>query len=231
MKLFKIIMTSIFMIFIFSPAKSQEINKIEETTINYKENFSNEDISVILGGQINLQNSKSKWHVYLSNQKLVMKNEHEPNSLHYDDIEWVKYSGSKVLSSAKGATISVTIEANNDGRGAAGIIVGSGERGFYWMFGVDGQGRFHLIKKAGRKTYHAHTGVNENIIKGKPNRISYKTHKNNIVFFVNKTEMIQVPLGRLKTKSYKNIEMPGIGLAAFGIGTYIFDDVEIRPNN
>ena len=215
----------------YTPAKSEEQRETVQKSVSYKENFSGNDISIILGGQIELKDAKTKWLTYLSDQKLVMKNEHEANSLHYDDIQWVKYPGTNVLSSSDGATLAVTVEANNEGRGAAGVIVGSGQKGTYWMFGVDGQGRFHVVQKAGRKTYHAHSDKHEVILKGQPNRISYKFEKINVLFFVNETEMIKVPLGRLKPKGYRNIKLPGIGLAAFGIGSYTFDDVEIKPGD
>ena len=215
----------------FTLARSeQKIDSIPHA-MTYEESFSGDDISVILGGQISFKDKESKWHVYLSDQKLVMKNANAPDSLHHDDIQWVRYSGSKVLSSTEGAIIAVTIEAENNGLGAAGFIVGSGQRGKYWMFGIDGEGRFHVIQKAGGKTYLVHSGKNKAIVKGQPSRLAYKMHQDNIVFFVNGTEIIQVPMGRLKSTRHGKLKLPGIGLAAFGLGTYKFDDVEIRSQD
>lgn len=229
-----ILISLLFSIGSVSSVSSQELRQEEEIktkkeVISYKEDFSGKDELLILGGQVGLQDSDSKWRVLLSDEKLIMDNEYDSKSLHYDDISWVKYPDSKTIASTKGALIAVTVKAQSYGLSAAGFLVGSGHRGQYWMFGVDGQGRFHVMQKTRGKLAHVHSGKHKAINVDKSNRVSFKYDNENIVFFVNEVEMMRVSLRKLNIKSFRKEKMPGIGLAAFGKGHFSFDDVEIKP--
>lgn len=231
-KLFKIISLSAVLLGVsFAPSISQEAAKSSGKIATYQENFESDDINLMLGGQINFRNSKSKWLVYINSGKLVMENRLEPQSLQYDDIQWVRYPNSEVLSATGDATISVTVEAGNDGRGGVGILVGSGERGAYWMFGVDAEGRYHVVNRGSRNASPAYSAKHDAVSIGKPNRVSFERRGDNIAFFVNGTELIQVPNGNQQRNSRRQNGQAGVGLAAFGLGTYTFDDVEITQGN
>lgn len=195
------------------------------------ETFDGNDQSLMLGGQLNFHEAKSDWLVYITNGKLVMENRLAPQSLHYNDITWVKYSESEVLTTTENAFISVTVEGRNDGIGGAGILVGSGKKGFYLMFAVDGGGRYHIFKKAGRKLNPVHSAKHAAILVGSPNQLSFELRGAQIAFIVNGTEIIQVPNMKKASNSRQTTKLSGIGLAAFGTGNYTFDNVEIMQAN
>lgn len=184
----------------------------------YFENFNGDDRSTMLGGQIDFS-FNSKWIVTTGDGKFIMENRADPNVLHWDDIKWVRYEGEEVLSSTRRARISVSVEAMNEGRGGVGILVGSGEHGGYLVFGVDKDGRYHVMERNGRKATRAFSGVDKAIRAGQSNRLSFEWRDDQVVFLANGTEVIQLPYD-------KRVEA-GVGLAAFGLGIYTFDDVEI----
>lgn len=199
---------------------AQETSKPLEApkSFKYVENFNGSDRSTMLGGQINFP-SGSKWIVTTTGGKLLMENRINPKSVHWNDIKWVRYEGDVSLSSTQGTKISVTVEAMNESRGGAGILVGSGERKKYLMFSVDGNGRYHVLERNRRKAVNAYSGTSDAVRPGQSNRLSYEWRNEKVVFFANGIEVIQIP--------FSIREGAGIGLAAFGLGTYTFDDVEI----
>ncbi|MEM9279577.1 MAG: hypothetical protein AAGA76_13470 [Pseudomonadota bacterium] len=206
---------------------AQEQSQNTNNLLKYHENFDSEDKTLMLGGQIGFKNPKSKWLVYIAEGKLVFENRLEPQSLHWDDIQWIRYPDTEVLTSTENAVISATVNISGEGLGGAGILVGSGKRGAYWVFGVDEQGRYHLFNKAGRNANTAHSAKHAAIFAGQPNRLTYEMRGDNIAFFANDTEIIQVPNGKSKLHSRTTTGQTGVGLAAFGLGTYTFDEVQI----
>lgn len=214
-----------------TPTVSQEKTPSDIRNMTYQEQFDGDDTSIMLGGQINFSDPKSKWLVYVGSGKLVMENRLDPSSLHYDDIEWIRYPGSEFLSSTGKSEISVTVEAKNEGRGGAGIIVGSGGSRNYWMFGVDSEGRYHILNKGSRRLNFIHSAKHNAILIGKPNRLSFGKRGDNIAFFANGIELIKIPNGDQKLNSRRQINQSGIGLAAFGLGSFTFDDIEIAQSN
>ncbi len=180
----------------------------------------------ILGGQIDLQFNSEPWFLSLRDGTLVMENLNEPKSLHYNDIAWVKFPNSDRVESTEALVISTVVESKNTSRGGAGFIVGSGKLGRYVMFSVDGSGNFHVLQKDGRTLRAVHSGAHPSIIPGGQNTITFEVKGAHLLFRANGAEIIQVPypsrMGRVQQNG-----RAGIGLAAFGTGTYIFDTVEI----
>lgn len=195
------------------------------------ENFEGDDPTLMLGGQINFSVDKSNWLVYAAEGKLFMQNRLEPQSVHFDDISWVHYPDTPTLSTTDDAVISVKIEAKNEGRGGAGILVGSGTNGAYLMFSIDNAGRYHIFQKQGRTANTVHSAAHEAIKIGAANDVAFAPRGANIVFFVNGIEVMQVPNTVQRQNGRQSTGLTGIGLAAFGVGTYSFDDVEITQAN
>lgn len=192
------------------------------------ETFDAGDPSLMLGGQIDLDTDVAPWRVDITAGKLVMENRLNPQSLHYRDIAWVQYPDSDTLTSTEDAVISTVVEAENSGRGGAGILVGSGKAGTYLMLSVDGQGHYHVLRKDGSTLRPLRSARHVAIVAGAPNKLTFEQRGTNTVFIVNGAEIIKIP----------NAEGPGlpgrpragasgIGLAAFGIGEFSFDDVVI----
>ncbi len=196
-----------------------------------KESFDGSDPSLMLGGQIDLLSESAPWIVYVADGKLVMANRQNPQSLHYNDIGWVKFPESNILESTENLVISATVVPNNTGTGGAGILVGSGKNGVYVMFAVDQQGRFHILKKDGRKLRALHSALHPAVLIGQPNQLSFDYKGAHVAFNANGTELIQIPYAGPRANARQKSGQPGIGLAAFGIGEFFFESVEISNAN
>lgn len=187
----------------------------------YREDFSGADPDTMLGGAVDFTSDDKEWFVSVVNGKLLMENRRHPQSLHYNDIAWVRYPGAESLSSTKASRIKATIDARNKGRGGAGILIGSGIRGHYWLFAVDRKGRYFVIKKSGRKSRIVYSETSNKINSNRSNELTYELQNKVIKFIANGREIVKVPLEKNDRK------VSGIGLGAFGIGVYSFDNVEI----
>ena len=216
---------------ISSAALSQEQAQATGNPRVITESFDGDDSSLLLGGQIDLGSDSAPWLIYLADGKLVMENRTNPQSLHYDDISWVRFPGSEVLVPTDNLVISAVVDGKSEGRGGAGILVGSGTAGAYLMFSVDGQGRYHLFQKNGRKLRAVHSAKHPAINIGTPNRVSFQARGAHVAFLVNETEVLQFPYSAKMTNSRQMNGKSGIGLSAFGIGSFYFDDIEITPAN
>ena len=196
-----------------------------------KETFDGEDRSLMLGGQIFFNPTKSQWIIYVANGDLVMENRENPQSLHYNDIAWVKFPDTESVEPTEDLLISAVVQSENFAQGGAGILVGSGKAGAYLALAVDGQGRFHVLRKDGRQLRAVHSAKHDAIEIGRPNKLDFQVRGPHVLFFVNGTKVIQIPYSKRGTNSRRPNGGTGIGLAAFGTGTFRFEEVEIsRPN-
>ncbi|MDF1669346.1 MAG: hypothetical protein P1U83_07020 [Roseovarius sp.] len=210
-----------------SVATSQEQADVAASQNVITESFEGNDPSLMLGGQIDLRGTITPWVTYIADGELVIENTQDPNSLYYNDISTVKFPDSHILEPTAGLVISVTVDGTNMGSAGAGILIGSGKAGSYLMFSVDGQGRYHLLRKDGRKLRREHSAAHAAIVEGAPNRLAFEYRGANVAFLVNETEVVQIPLANGAPNSRLKQGAAGIGLAAFGIGTFNFDDIEI----
>lgn len=195
------------------------------------EDFASGDPSLMLGGQIDLDGETPPWFVHVADGKVVMENRLDPRSLHFNDIAWVKYPDSEVLASTEDAVISATVEAKNTGSGGVGILVGSGKAGAYLMFSVDGQGQYHILRKDGRNLRPLRSAKHTAIRAGAANQLTFELRGANVVFFANGVEIIKIPYENRAANVARGGGQGGVGLAAFGIGTFSFDRVEIARAN
>lgn len=206
---------------------AQETTEAAETANVIVETFDGEDPSLMLGAQIDFRTDKSPWLVYVSDGKLILENRKNPQSIHYNDVKWVKFPEADAITTTENAVISVVVDGENEGRGGAGFLVGSGIAGVYLMFSVDEQGRYHLFHKDGRKVRPVHSAKHDAIEVGEPNTLTFEVRGANIAFFVNGTEVIKLPNPTKLAHARQTDGRTGIGLAAFGIGKFSFDSVEI----
>ncbi len=221
---------------IFLSGAAAEVSSQEQTATAssqnvIKESFDGEDPSLMLGGQIDLRSNSASWQIYVADGKLLMENRKDPQSLQYNDIAWVRFPESEVITSTENLVISAIVEANNIGNGGVGILVGSGKAGTYLVFSVDGQGSFHILKKDGRKLRSMHSAKHAAIAVGAPNQLTFEVRGAHVVFFANGTEIIQVPYMKRMASTLQSKGQAGIGLAAFGIGKFVFESVEITKAN
>ena len=226
--LVKVLSTAaIFLSCTLSVANSQDQTDTTNGRSVVTESFGGSDPALILGGQISFVQDSAPWLVYLSNGNLVMENRQNPKSLQYNDIAWVKFPESGVLTSTENLIISAIVESENVGNGGAGILIGSGKAGAYLAFAVDGQGRYHVLKKESRKLRTLHSAKHTAIVVGAPNRLTFEVRGAHIAFLANGTEVIQVPYVRRLGSSGQSGGRSGIGIAAFGTGKFLFDSVAI----
>ncbi|MEO1109020.1 MAG: hypothetical protein AAFX90_13990 [Pseudomonadota bacterium] len=212
-------------------ALSQEQTTETEAQTVVVETFEGEDQTLMLGGQIFFAPSNSDWMIYVSNGDLVMENRKNPQSLHFNDIAWVKFPDTETIEPTEDMIVSAIVESENDANGGVGILVGSGKSGKYLALTVDGQGRFHVAKKDGRQLRSIHSAKHEAIKVGESNELSFRVRGAHVLFYVNGTKVIQVPFSKRSTNSRNSDGATGIGLAAYGLGKFHFEEVEIsRPN-
>lgn len=196
-----------------------------------RESFDGDDQSLMLGGQIDFPGAKSAWSVYVADGSLVMENRQNARSLHFNDITWVKFPDDDTIETTEDLMISAVVDADVRSDGGAGILVGSGKKGYYTAFTVDEQGRFKLFKKDGRELRLVHSDKHDAIVIDGPNELSFQVRGAHVMFFVNGTKMVQIPFSKRNTNSRQADGQAGIGLAAFGTGTFRFEEVEIsKPN-
>ena len=219
----------------FYPANAQDVANTPQPLQNSNtiiERFDSGDLTTVLGGQLRQGQNASAWYVHLSNGKLMMENRKEPHSLHYQDISWVKYPNSSVVGTTRGAVISAVVEGTPaTPGGGAGILNGSGKVGTYLAFVVDNAGFYHLFKKDGRALRLVISEPNAAIRIGQPNELSFETRGAIIAFLANGQDVIQIESPNRMPGNRRLDGRTGVGLAAFGIGKYSFDDVAISKAN
>ncbi len=186
----------------------------------YREDFEGRQPDLMLGGQIGFDTDTS-WLVSVENGRLVFFNDSNPKQAHYDYIKWVRFEGTDELSLTKDGSMAVTVTPENTGPGGAGILIATGQRGDYWMFTVSREGQYHLLRKQNRKLELAYSGNHEALAEEASNRLAYAFEGNRIVFYANDAEITRVPFDR------KREGHSGLALAAYGLGRFLFDDVEI----
>jgi len=192
-----------------------------------RETFDGDDQSLMLGGQVDFLGVKPPWAVYVADGHLVMENRQEPRSLQFNDIAWVKFPGEDSIEATEDLVISAVVNSDISGNGGVGILVGSGKAGVYTAFTVDEQGRFRIFKKEGRQLRVVHSDTHEAIVIGGPNELSFKVRGPHVLFYANGTKVVQVPFSKRTSSGRQSGENAGIGLVAFGTGTFRFDEVEI----
>ncbi|WP_417695013.1 hypothetical protein [Roseibium sp.] len=206
---------------------------LPDTQHVYLETFDNKTIDEVIGGRFveeptdptwRDRHAKKYWSFSTDGHRMVWKNTQHPNSTHFLDIPWVAYDDGLRLFEVNEADISVTVKAQTRGRGGAGVLIGSGMSGYYWLFALDGNGNYHLLRKAGRNLHPATRARHPAIKMGADNRISYVRTEDTHIFSVNGEEVLRVP----------NIErrhaLKGVGIGAFGKGSYEFDDLKITQS-
>lgn len=195
------------------------------------ESFDGDELATTLGGQFRPSATASPWQIYLADGKLVLENRQDPNSLHYNDIAWVKYPGSVVVDTTENAVISAVVEGGASSTGGVGILVGSGKAGAYLAFLIDESGRYHLLEKNGRRLRTIITEVTSAIRPDQLNEVTYEVRGANIAFLINGEETIQIESPNRMPGSRRIDGRTGVGVAAFGTGTFYIDSVTISRGN
>lgn len=206
-------------------AWAQEADAAAEASV-VLETFDSGDPSAMLGGQIDLVGDALPWILHVSEGKFVVENRTEAQSIHYNDISYVKYPDSGSLELTENSVISAMVDPRNEGSGGCGIYFGNGDAGFYLAFLLDAQGQYHVVRKLNGKVKRLHSGTADAIKAGEANEVSLAWRGGSLVFFANGTEVINVPYDYTPGTGEG-----GLGLAAFGIGSYYFDDVEFSRAN
>ncbi|WFE88450.1 hypothetical protein K1718_20105 [Roseibium porphyridii] len=201
---------------------AQAISDSSSEKLTYKEDFNGDDPELMLGGQIEFDQTDRPWVKKVEKGRLVFVNDANPRATHYDIINWARFEGTNSLTRLYGRAMAVTVISNNSGKGGAGIAVLTSKRGDYWLFAVASKGKYHVLRKERGRLTLAYSGEHAALKKRGPNRISYRVLGNELVFRGNGIEITRVPFDRLKSREIQ------LALAAFGRGTFEFDDVVFR---
>lgn len=212
---------------LWTAAEAQETGGATPDPSVFVETFDSGDPDAMLGGQLDLTtNEADDWDIFVSDGKFVVENRSVAQSVYYNDVSWVKYPDSGALEPTEGSVISAIVESRNKGSGGGGIYFGNGVAGSYLAFLVDAEGQYHVIRKQNGRVERLNSGKSDAILAGKPNEVALAWRGKSLVFFANDVEVISVP----HTFTSERGE-GGLGLAAFGIGTYLYDRVEFSRAN
>lgn len=211
------------------PAQAQVVSSTPIAMTGYTETFDDAAAMQFLGGQIDLRQVQPPWAISVADGRLSFRNSANPDSLRYQDISWVKYPGSDVVASTAGARITAIVQSENNGLGGAGILIGSGKNGSYFMFAIDDRGQYYLARRSGRDLRMVNIDYDTAILPGQPNEVSFHMSGDNIVFVVNGQPVVQVASSSQMPGSKRIGANAEVGIAAFGLGMYHFDSVTVTP--
>jgi hypothetical protein len=198
----------------------------------YVESFDGPLTSVMLNGALST-GASGGWSVEVREGALVLSNPEAANALRYIGLENVIYPGSASPASTNNATIEATVRAKAEERAGAGVLAGYDPRtGNYVFFAVSGGGAYFATRKDQNRVKIIAAGTSAAIKPGAANKVSASTRDRTLVFSVNGTEVLRVqepgPVEQAGRSSLPQGQRL-VGLAAFGRGTFWFEEARIAP--
>jgi hypothetical protein len=185
----------------------------------YVETFDGEAPATMLNGTIEVGPSKS-WATDIANGKLIFTNPKGADAVRYVSVPWIMFPNELVPERTDDMNISAVVTAEGQNRSGAGIMAGNARRnGDYLIFSVGENNLYRILQKARGKVTILVVGSNPAIKPRQPNLLELDRVKDRFSFKVNGETVVEVP--------YQKLESAPVGIAAFGIGRFEFDEVRI----
>jgi hypothetical protein len=185
----------------------------------YVETFDGEAPATMLNGTIEVGPSKS-WATDIANGKLVFTNPKGVDAVRYISVPWIIFPNERVPQRTDDMNISAIVTAESQDRSGAGIMAGNARpNGDYLIFSVGENNLYRVLQKASGKVTILVVGSNPAIKPRQPNLLELQRVKDRFSFKVNGETIVEVP--------YQKLETAPVGIAAFGIGRFEFDEVRI----
>jgi hypothetical protein len=185
----------------------------------YVENFDGNAPETMLNGTIEIGPSKN-WAVDVANGKLVLANPKGADAVRHIGLPWIMFPNEMIPEQTNDMNISAIVTTEGPGRAGAGVMAGYARlKGDYLIFGVGENSTYRVLQKAHGKVRVFVVGSNPAIKSNQPNRLELRRIKDRFSFQVNGETVVEVP--------YQKLESAPVGIAAFGIGRFEFDEVKI----
>lgn len=185
----------------------------------YVETFDGDAPATMLNGTIEVGPSKN-WATDIANGRLVFTNPKGADAVRYVSVPWIMFPNELVPDRTDDMNISAIVTAEGQDRSGVGVMAGNARRnGDYLIFSVGENNLYRVLQKVGGKVTILVVGSNPAIKSRQPNLLELQRVKDRFSFKVNGETVVEVP--------YQKLESAPVGIAAFGIGRFEFDEVKI----
>lgn len=187
----------------------------------YVETFDGSDPAIMLNGVVDY-GIKAPWVARIANEALELSNTDADNALRYYTLPTVSYRGTGTVSRTDGASIEVDVhvEAVDKARSGAGLVGGfDHRRKDYVLFAIGPAKQVYVVQRRNGKARMLATAEHDGIKEG-GNRLRISSVDDGLGFDINGVRVMTVEHAELPGK--------GIGIGAFGRGTFRFDTVRIE---
>lgn len=185
----------------------------------YVETFDGPDPSVMLNGVVDY-GADGGWAVRIDDGALELLNTTEGDAVRYYTTPTVSYPGSMRISRTDGATIEVDVRVDADFRAGAGLIGGfDHQKKDYLLFAVGPAQQAYVLARTNGKARILVATHHDAVRTAQTNRLKISREGGGLRFDVNDSHVLTIDRA--------DVPGGGIGLGAFGRGSFSFDNVNI----
>jgi hypothetical protein len=185
----------------------------------YVETFDGPDPSVMLNGVVDY-GADGDWAVRIDDGALELSNTEEGDAVRYYTTPTVSYPGSGRISRTDGATIEVDVRVDAGSRAGAGLIGGfDHQKKDYILFAVGPAQQVYVLGRTNGKAKILVATHHDAVRTAQTNRLKISREGGGLRFEVNDSHVLTI--------DREDVPGPGIGLGAFGRGSFSFDNVNI----
>lgn len=185
----------------------------------YTETFDGPDDAIMLNGVVDY-GVDGAWSAHIADHSLELTNAADKHAVRYYTTPTLTYPGSKMISRTDGATIEVDVRVDAVERSGAGIVGGfDRHKKDYHLFAVGGDQQVYVMHRVGGKARLLMAAKNPAVKIGGINRLKVSGENGDLAFEVNGALVMVIKSAELAGS--------GIGIGAFGRGTFAFDTVNI----
>lgn len=185
----------------------------------YVETFDGPDKAIMLNGTIDY-GVDGAWSARIDDGALELENTDAGSAVRYYTTPTVSYPGSGAVSQTDGASIEVDVRVDAQDRSGAGLVGGfDRRRKDYHLFAIGPNQQVYVMFRENGKARLLVAATNNAVRSGQTNRLRLSGQEEGLAFEVNGVRVITI--------AQEDMAGKGIGIGAFGRGTYSFDNVHI----
>ncbi|HET6492951.1 MAG TPA: hypothetical protein VFG44_08255 [Burkholderiales bacterium] len=161
------------------------------------------------------------WSVRINDGALELSNSEAEHALRYYTVPTVSYPGSGSVSDTDGAIVEVEVRVEAHGRAGAGIVAGfDRSKKDYLLFATGAGQQVYVVRRTHGKARMLTATTNDAVKEGEMNRLRVSRTDGGLALDINGARVMMV--------SSSDVPGRGIGIGAFGTGTFSFDEVLIQ---
>lgn len=185
----------------------------------YVETFDGPDKAIMLNGTVDY-GVDGAWSARIDDGALELENTDAGSAVRYYTTPTVSYPGSGAVSQTDGASIEVDVRVDAQDRSGAGLLGGfDPRRKDYHLFAIGPNQQIYVMFRENGKARLLVAATNDAVKSGQTNRLRLSSQDDGLAFEVNGVRVITIAPSDLVGR--------GIGIGAFGRGTFSFDNVHI----